>query len=305
MSSVDNPHNANRYWRSLADRANSPEFRRFLEAEFPDTAPPGDISRRRWLQLMGASLALAGVGGCRWEKSEILPFDDRPPNRTPGAPQRFATAMDLAGSAVGLLVTCVDGRPIKIEGNPNHPASLGATDALAQAAVLELYDPDRSQHVLEGPGPGQLVRTWQEFTQFARTHFAPSRENGGAGFRVLAEASSSPTLAALRNRLLDTFPEARWHEYEPLGPPREAAPLGFDLAEAQVIVCLDDDLFASRPGALRYARQFAEGRAPDAPNMKRLYVVESSLSVTGAAAAHRLPLRADHIASFVSVLARQ
>ena len=305
MSSVDNPHNANRYWRSLADRADSPEFRRFLEAEFPDAAPPGDISRRRWLQLMGASLALAGVGGCRWEKSEILPFADRPPNRAPGASQRFATAMDLTGSAVGLLVTCVDGRPIKIEGNPNHPSSLGATDALAQAAVLELYDPDRSQHILENPGPGQLVRTWGEFTQFARTQFAPFRENGGAGFRVLSEATSSPTLATMRNRLLKTFPEARWHQYEPLGSLPEPAPLKFDLTEAQVIVCLDDDLLASRPGALRYARQFAEGRDPDAPNMKRLYVVESSLSVTGAAADHRLPLRSDHIAAFVKILERQ
>jgi len=305
MSSVDNSHKTNRYWRSLADRADSAEFRRFLDAEFPEAAPPGDISRRRWLQLMGASLALAGVGGCRWEKSEILPFADRPPDRTPGKLQRFATAMDLAGSATGLLVTCVDGRPIKIEGNPNHPASLGATDAFAQAAVLELYDPDRSQHVVEEPGAGQLVRTWGDFTRFARTHFAPLRENGGDGFRVLSEATSSPTLAALRNRLLETFPEARWHEYEPLGPPAETAPLRFDLAEADVIVCLDDDLLASGPGALRYARQFADGRNPDAPHMKRLYCVESSLSVTGAAADHRLPLRSDRLAGFVSTLEQE
>ena len=104
------------------------------------------LSRRRWLQLMGASLALAGAGGCRWEKTELLPFAKRPPGRTPGKVEKFATAMELGGSALGLMVTCVDGRPIKIEGNPKHPSSLGATNAFAQAAILELYDPDRSKN---------------------------------------------------------------------------------------------------------------------------------------------------------------
>src|SRR3990172_7741161 len=196
MSSVGKPHNANPYWRGLVagTTGGKEEGERMKDekgetghldsslilhpSSFPDPGPDdsGGVSRRRWLQLMGASLALAGVGGCRYERAEILPFSNRPADRTPGKPERFATAMDLAGSAVGLVVTCVDGRLIKIEGNPDHPASLGATDALAQAAVLELYDPDRSQHVVENGGSRRAptdqplvgarwsVRTWQQFS---------------------------------------------------------------------------------------------------------------------------------------------
>ena len=254
---------------------------------------------------MGASLALAGVGGCRWEKAEILPFAERPPERTPGKPQRYATAMDLGGSAIGLLVTCVDGRPIKIEGNPEHPASLGATDAIAQAAILQLYDPDRSQNVVERAGGQEIIQTWQAFEEFVRSHFGKLRETGGAGFRVLAEAGSSPTLAATRNRLLEAFPEARWHEYEPVARRGPSKPVRFELDKADVIVCLDDDLLGSGPSALRCARQFADRREPSSGPMSRLYAVESRLTVTGAAADHRLPLRSDHVAGFVTILEQE
>ena len=143
---------------------------------------------------MGASLALASAGGCRWEKTELRPFAKRPPGRTPGKIEKFATAMELGGSALGLMVTCVDGRPIKIEGNPKHPYSLGATNAFAQAAILELYDPDRSKNIIERTSEGDQVRTWDEFAAFAKQHFGELRKTGGEGFAVLAEPSSSPTL---------------------------------------------------------------------------------------------------------------
>ncbi len=187
-------------------------------ADVPDDDLDG-LSRRRWLQLMGASLALAGVTGCRWEKREIRPFAKRPADRTPGEFQRFATTMDMAGSALGLLVTCVDGRPIKVEGNPKHPSSLGATNAFAQAAILELYDPDRSKDIIQRIDGREEVRSWAEFAAFAREHFAKLTKDGGAGLRILSEASSSPTLARMRGELLKQFPKAKWHEYEPVAKP--------------------------------------------------------------------------------------
>ena len=147
-----------------------------LEAEFPANDDQAGISRRRWLQLMGASLVLAGAASCRWEKREILPFDKRPANRTPGKFERFATTLDMGGAALGLMVTCVDGRPIKIEGNPKHPSSLGATNAYAQAAILELYDPDRSRNIVQKTGQGDEVKSWDEFAAFAQVAFRRTAE---------------------------------------------------------------------------------------------------------------------------------
>ena len=143
------------------------------------------------------------MAGCRWEKREIRPFAKRPADRVPGEFQRFATTMDIAGEALGLLVTCVDGRPIKVEGNPEHPSSRGATNAFAQAAILELYDPDRSKEIIHRIDGREEVRTWVEFSAFAREHFATLKKDGGAGLRVLSEDSSSPTLARLRGELLE------------------------------------------------------------------------------------------------------
>lgn len=261
---------------------------------------------------MGASLALSAAGGCRWQKADILPLAQRPAERTPGAEQHFATAMELSGAAIGLVVTCVDGRPIKIEGNPRHPTSLGATDVWAQAAVLEFYDPDRSRHIVELGDGLEMVRTWDDFARFVRAHFGRLRENAGAGFRVLAEASSSPTLGELRSRLRQAFSAAQWHEYEPLSRDNERAGLGaafgrayrthFALDKAQVIACLDADLLGFHPAAVRYARQFAAGREPAQDKMNRLYAVESCLTLTGAAADHRLAIRSDEVARFAAAL---
>ena len=159
MPSVDHPPSAEpsgkAYWRSLDELADTPQFREFLHREFPAGAAEmlDSTERRQFLKIMGASLALAGFGlsGCRrWPKEQIAPFAHRPPGRVPGTTQFFATSMELAGVGSGLLITSYDGRPVKIEGNPQHPINRGATDALAQASVLEMYDPDRSRSVRRG-----------------------------------------------------------------------------------------------------------------------------------------------------------
>ena len=271
-------------------------------------ADPQGISRRRWLELMGASLALAGAAGCRWEKRELRPFAKRPADRVPGEPQKFATTMDLAGSALGLLVTCIDGRPIKIEGNPNHPSSNGATNAFAQAAILELYDPDRSKNIIERTGDREEVRTWEEFSTFAREHFAKLRKTGGEGLRVLSEASSSPTLERMRGELLKQFPKAKWHDYEPIASPSWADedadnfPRHLKIEDARTIVCLDADIFGSFPGAILNSRDFAAGRGPASRNITRLYVVESTYTLTGAAADHRWALPCKDIVAVAAAL---
>ncbi len=310
MSSIGDQRTLKTHWRSLAELNDLPEYRAFVEAEFPEAVDPGGMNRRRWLQVMGASFALAGVAGCETKRQEILPFAKRPEGRTPGKPQQFATAMDLSGSAIGLLVTCVDGRPIKVEGNPQHPQSLGAANSLAQASILELYDPDRSQ------SPVQLAATsptvWANFDEAMESHFAAVKERQGTGFAVLAQANSSPTLARMRERLLKQWPQARWAEYEPLTDDHvlEGARLALgsryrtqlDLRAARVTVCLDADLLGSHPASLRYARDFAEGRQVVDGQMNRLYAVESGFSITGSASDHRLPVRSGQIAAFVGRL---
>ncbi len=300
------------HWRSLAELADAPEFRALAEAEFSAAEDPAGVSRRRWLQLMGASLMLAGAAGCRWKKDEILPLVSQPPNRLPGQFQRFATVREMAGSATGLWVTSVDGRPIKIEGNPKHPQSLGATDAWTQASILELYDPDRSQFVVDRTGPEQLGQNWSRFVEWVRPRLAELSKADGSRLAVLAEASSSPTLAALRARLLKAFPHAGWYEHEPISRDneREGANLVFGqpmrthlaLDKARVIVCLDADPLADHPAAVRYARDFSKGRDPAAGPMNRLYVVEPCFTITGSVADHRLPLRCGEIGWFAKAL---
>ncbi len=309
MPSMTNNQRTRQHWRSLAELADAPEFRAFLEAEFPKKADPEGMSRRRWLQLMGASLALAGTVGCRWEKEAILPFAERPEGRIPGVAERYATAMDLSANAVGLLVTVYDGRPIKIEGNPNHPQSLGATDAFSQAAILNLYDPDRSRHVLRRDLEDRgLIAQWAEFDAFASDHFGQLRQKKGKGLAFLAEADSSPTVSRLQSQLLEAFPEATWYQYEALSRDNERAGaamafgqpyrMQLHLDKAEVIVSLESDLFGDHPTALQNIRQYAGGREPDA-KMNRLYVAESCYTITGAAADHRVPVRSSQIGRFL------
>ncbi|MBI3800962.1 MAG: TAT-variant-translocated molybdopterin oxidoreductase, partial [Deltaproteobacteria bacterium] len=317
QSSVLSPqHSAEgrKYWRSLAELAEAPEFKELLHQEFPRQAAGwrDSVSRRQFLQLMGASLALAGLNACTSRPTEtIVPYVRAPEKIVPGKPLYFATAMPLGGFASGLLVESHMGRPTKIEGNPQHPASLGATDLFSQASVLTLYDPDRSQ-TLTYLGD---IRPWNAFTTAILNALTAERAEQGAGLRILTETVVSPTLASQLRTLLSRFPSAQWHQYEPVGRDnvRAGAHLAFgeathtiyNFAKADTILALDADFLACTPGSVRYAHDFAARRRVLAGKyeMNRLYAVDSSPSLTGATADHRLPLRPSEIAAFAQTVA--
>ncbi|MBK7644969.1 MAG: 4Fe-4S dicluster domain-containing protein [Planctomycetes bacterium] len=273
---------------------------------------PSDVSRRRFLQVMGASMALATASGCHWDSEEILPFQRRPEGRIPGTTRRFATALECSGIAASLLVTSYDGRPIKIEGNPLHPLDRGAASARSQASVLDLYDPDHSRGLVQSFEGAHYPRTWKEFDPWFVGRMASSREKQGAGLRILAEPSSSLALAALRARFAELYPKARWIEYEPCSRRNEieGAQLAFGqalrvqprLEAANTLLCLDADLLGEHPAALAHARAWAVRREPNQPSLLRAWVVESSLSLTGAAADQRLALRHEQVLPFVLAL---
>jgi molybdopterin-containing oxidoreductase family iron-sulfur binding subunit len=302
-----------RFWRSFAELQNRPEFRALLEREFaapPPDAPLNAPERRRFLQLMGASLGLAGVG-C-WHEDKILPLSRRPEETVPGTTKKFATAMEIDGVAVGLHATSYDGRPIKVDGNPLHPESLGGADAIHQASVLGVYDPDRSDKPWKRGGGSATPSSWDAFAAFAAQHFGKLKGARGYGLRVLAERSSSPTLAALRKRFLEVYPQARWVTFEPTASDavRAGSMLAFgkayrtliDASQARVILTLDADLFAANfPGHLAHARNVARGRSPDG-DMNRLYAIEPNYSFIGGMADHRLGVRAEHVKAIAAAL---
>jgi MoCo/4Fe-4S cofactor protein with predicted Tat translocation signal len=306
------------YWRSLEDLAAKPEFRELLEREFPQQAIGWSDDedhvegRRNFLKLMGASLALAGLSACTRQPTEhIMPYIRQPEELIPGRPLFYATAMTLSGVASGLLVESHEGRPTKVEGNPEHPGTLGACDIYSQASVLQLYDPDRSQSLTFN---GE-IRGWGDFLGSLRETLARQRAAGGAGLRILTETVSSPTMASQLAAIQKLYPQAKWHQWEPAGAhsARAAAAQAFgapvntyyNLANAKTVVSLDSDFLASGPASLRYARQFAARRRVrgNQTEMNRLYVVEPMPTPTGAKADHRLPLRAGDIEEFAWALA--
>jgi MoCo/4Fe-4S cofactor protein with predicted Tat translocation signal len=292
------------WWRTLEERAGDPAFRERLQNEFPSLLPDLDsltdpVARRQFLKLMGASIALAGLTACTRQPAEkIVPYVRQPEEIVPGRPLYFATAMTLGGVATGLLVESHEGRPTKIEGNPLHPGSLGATDIFAQAAILDLYDPDRSQTLLN---LGE-IRPWPRFLGAIRSLLAAQGPVGGSGLRILSETVSSPTLAAQLRDLLARYPNARWHQWD--GVSDDSARVGTRLAfgryvgwqyrleNADVVLALDADFLSRGPGSVRYARDFSARRRPEeAASMSRLYAIESAPSSTGARADHRLPMK--------------
>ncbi|MFO0566054.1 MAG: TAT-variant-translocated molybdopterin oxidoreductase [Polyangiaceae bacterium] len=303
------------YWRSLAELENDPEFLATVEREFkvPLDEEPGSPARRRFLQVMGASFALAGLSGCRWKEDKMVDFAKRPQGLVPGEARRYATTMELGGVATGLLVTSYDGRPIKVEGNPAHPASLGACSVWHQASILELYDPDRSQAVLKD---GQKAE-WKDFEAAFKTELARLKSAGGKGLYLLSSPSSSPTLADLKKRVAEKYPAAKWLHYDPVAPgdeERAGTKLAFgkphraqlDCSKASVILSLDADFVGPAfPMGIANARAVAEGRNPDAPKMNRLYVVESAFSHAGSIADHRLALRSELVKAFAAALDAQ
>jgi MoCo/4Fe-4S cofactor protein with predicted Tat translocation signal len=301
------------YWRSLEELASTPEFEDLLHREFPRFASewPSGVSRRGFLQLASASLALAGLTGCTKQPLEkIIPYVRQPEQLIPGKPLYFATAITHAGYAMGVLAESHQGRPTKIEGNPDHPASLGAADSFAQASVLTLYDPERSQSILHNGRAG----TWGGFiSQMGETARSLA---GGQGLRILTGTVTSPALAAQIADILRANPRARWHRWEPAGSHqgRAAAVRAFgrpvdtryDFTKAQVVLSLGADVLCEGSAGVRYAHDFAEGRRVRAHHdtMTRVYTVESSPVGLSALADHRLQLPPAQVEGFVLALAQ-
>ena len=306
---------AKKFWQSLQELSDTPEFRDFTHNEFPANDPEktsGGVNRRDVLKLMAASTALAGLSACtKLPTEKIVPYVKPPEEIIPGKSLFYATSMPQPGGAAGLLVESNMGRPTKIEGNPEHPGSLGSSDAFAQASVLDLYDPDRSQAVYhEG-----RITSWASFSAAmddARAQFAPK----GAGFRLLTGSVTSPTLAAQIRTLLSRFPEAKWHQYEACGGDNihEGTQLAFGkplnpiyhFERADVVVSLDADFLTSGAAHVRHARDFSSRRGMAegvASKLNRLYVVESMPSNTGVVADHRLNIRSIEVEAFARQLA--
>lgn len=306
------------YWRSLEELASTDEFRAFVEDEFPNRTPDWNSpeSRRGFLRVMGASILLAGASACtRQPKEVIVPYVRQPEELIPGKPLFYATAMSVAGIATGILAESHLGRPTKIEGNPAHPGSFGATDAAMQASVLTLYDPDRSQTVTRDGH----ISGWGNFITSLISARDAAGIKKGAGFRILTGTVTSPTLATQIQSFLAGFPAAKWHQYDPCGrhSARAGALAAFDrpvntiyrFDRADVILSLDSDfLSATVPGSLRYARDYSARRraAAESPSATppRLYIAENAPSVTGSMADHHFRMTATSVAGFTTDIAR-
>jgi molybdopterin-containing oxidoreductase family iron-sulfur binding subunit len=301
------------YWRSLGQLEERPESRAFIEREFQEGASelPEGVSRREMMLLLGASLSFAGLAGCRRPAEEIVPYVTAPEDVVPGIPRYYATTMPFRRSAYGLIVESHEGRPTKIEGNPAHPSTLGASSSRVQASVLGLYDPDRSQSITEKTAR----KSWNDFVtawgELSKVHTA----DGGASLAVLSESFSSPTLSRLVSELRTRFPKLQLATYDAVSDEnrlvglRQTAGRDVDLMlrldRASVILSLDADPLLTDPEAIRHARGFADGRRAGASGgaMNRLYAVEGVYSLTGAMADHRLRLESRQIATFLTALA--
>lgn len=296
-----------RYWRTLSEYRNKDIFADANATEFTHAIydhRPSQVDRRTVLSYLAASVGLAGLSACTsLPEREIVPYVQQPEYLIPGKPRFYATAMQLGDRVVGLLAETHLGRPTKLEGNPSHSASLGATGIYAQAEILTLWDPHRAATVRRG----RDTATWGAFEQEAVRIREDTQSESGRGFRLLTGAVRSPSMVASIQELLRLFPEARWHTYEAAqrgsesaeGVPskgQQARPV-YRISNADVIVALDADFLGGMPGSLAYAREFASRRKPSIPRagMNRLYVAEPTPSITGSCADHRLAARCDFI----------
>ncbi len=308
--SCPEPEGGQKYWRSLDQLAETPAFRQWLEREFPDGASEfGDsVSRRHFVKLMSASFALGGLGvlgsGCRRPEEKILPFGKAAENYIHGVPQFYATAMPTRNGAVPLLVRSNDGRPTKIEGNPDHPDSNGGTDTFAQASLLSLYDPDRAQKFRHAT---RTVTRAQAMDQIAiiASQFAPQ----GADVAFVLDESSSPSRARLVAALQFKYPQAKWAVHEPLDLTVARQLTGstpyYKLDQAKVIVSFDSDFLGAEADAHRMIRGYARGRklTKATDSMNRLYAVEGLMTVTGMNADHRLRVSTGQVAAIAAAIA--
>jgi len=300
------------YWRSVEEFADAPEFEEFVKHEYPQHAEEWEdgLSRRNFIKVMGASLALAGLSGCVIQPAEkIVPYVAQPEELVPGKPLYYATAMSVRGEATGLLAKSNEGRPTKIEGNPEHPQSLGATDIFAQASLLDMYDPDRSQQILRRGNPA----TWQSFMTEIRARLDENRLDGGAGVRFLSETVTSPTLIAQMRGILTELPNARWYQYEPVNYDNQIAgakmafgspakPI-YKFDQATRILSLDKDIFSDFN--VRYTKDFNKSRLynQEKTDINRLYAIETTMSLTGAKADHRLAVKPSQMPEIAKAIA--
>jgi MoCo/4Fe-4S cofactor protein with predicted Tat translocation signal len=304
------------YWRSVDELADTPAFREMVEREFPAQAAEwiDPVSRRGFLKVMSASLALAGLSGCTKQPDEpIYPYVKEPEDLVLGRPVYFATAMPFNTGAVPLLVKTDAYRPIKVDGNPEHPVNRGSSDPLSQGSLLDLYDPDRSQRVINR---GE-VREFAAFLAVFRAMLSDKKASGGAGLYILSDTVTSPSLAAQWKSAQQSFPNAKWVQWDPVN--RDSAysasktafgdyyDAQYRLQDADVIVSLDADFLSgiTHPGFLRLAADYASRRKLTDPSitMNRLYAVESAPTTTGFKAEHRLALKPSEIAPFAAALA--
>jgi MoCo/4Fe-4S cofactor protein with predicted Tat translocation signal len=301
------------YWRSLEELSRTETFEELMHQEFPQQAQPlGEgVDRRDFVKLMGASMAMAGLAACGQPNQTIVPYVKQPEDLIPGKPIFFASAFSLGGVGTGVLVESHMGRPTKIEGNPDHPGSLGATDPYMQASVLGLYDPDRSQ-VVRHLGE---ISTYSEFIGAIQPLLTTAKTNG-AGLRLLTQTVTSPTLGAQIQTLLAQYRGMKWHQWEPVSGHnvREGGRLAFGTYvnsvyhydKANVIVALDSDFLGDGPGHLRHARDFASRRRVRkgvTTSMNRLYAIESGASNSGSMADHRLLVKPSEVEAIARAIA--
>lgn len=296
------------YWRSLNELSQTKAYQQFLHREFPENASElnDGQSRRHFLKIMGASIALAGFAACRKPVQKILPYTKRPVEVVPGNPVYYATAIPFQGSLTGVLVQSNEGRPTKIEGNPDHPASLGGTSTHHQATILNLYDPDRARKITQNGDQ----KTVSDLVNFITTQATSDKK-----VVFISEANSSITLDTVKTKLSKKFKNLTWFTYEPFN--NSAVESGTQLAfgeklrtvnhfdKAQVIVSVDDDFLSDATNGVVNTKRFTKGRKLASTNdgLNRLYVIESALSLTGSNADVRYPIKSSDLASFVFALA--
>lgn len=298
------------YWKSLNELAQNEEYQKFVEREFPGGPELNDgVSRRNFLQVMGASIALAGLASCRKPVQKIMPYTRQPEEVVAGEPLYYATSMPFKDYVTGMLVETHDGRPTKVEGNEDHPNNRGKSNSFNQAATLEMYDQDRARFIRRG---GERA-SWQDFVNFCSEHFADTDRN----IAFITEATSSPTYHRLKDQVRERFPNADWVTFEPHNEENRLEGVrkafgqrlrsfnAFD--EADVVFSLDDDFMLMDENSVENVRRYSNRRKVSSTDdeMNRLYVAESSYSITGSNADHRLRLKAGESARFLYALAAE
>lgn len=306
------------YWRTLDEVAQSEEFKTWFEDEFPNRRELFDIDRRTLLKFAGASLALAGLAGCRGvflPEDKLVPYVKAPEEMVPGKALFYASAVTVGGYATGVLVEQHEGRPIKLEGNPDHPASLGSLHSIGQAEVLGFYDPDRAQNVIEA----DEISTWEQFNKVLTEQMAAHVATGGKGIAALFGAITSPTQGWMIERFKKKYPAAKIYSWEPSGRAsvnsavaqvtgKPGVPV-YDFAKAKVVVSLDADFLCSsdNPGSLVYTKQFSDARKVTgySGEMNRLYAIEANCGLSGATSDHRYMVKPSEVYSVACALAAE